>query len=150
MDEEHESRLFELADLILAVSRHINASKEAAAASGTPLEGAVMRFVDRHPGTTASAAASATHLISSNFSRAVRGLEAKGLVRRDVDKADGRVVRLYPTDGARQNLRRLREAWSGLLEGTVEDPGEIEATSAILRRIEARLVAGTHGSQHGR
>lgn len=150
MDEEHESRLFELADLILAVSRHINASKEASAASGTPLEGAVMRFIDRHPGTTASAVASATHLISSNFSRAVRGLEAKGLVRRDVDQADGRVVRLYPTDMARENLRRLREAWSGLLSGTVEDTDEIEATSAILRRIEARLVARAHGSQHGR
>jgi MarR family transcriptional regulator, temperature-dependent positive regulator of motility len=149
VDEEHESRLFELADLILAVSRHIHASKESAAASGTPLEGAVMRFIDRHPGTTASAAAAATLLISSNFSRAVRSLENKGLVRRDVDQADGRLVRLYPTEMAQENLRRLREAWSRLLEGTVEGPDEIEAAAATLRRVEAQLVARTrHGTQH--
>jgi DNA-binding MarR family transcriptional regulator len=142
MDEEQESALFELADLILAISRHIHASKESAAGSGTSMEGAVMRFVDRHPGTTAGAAAEATQLISSNFSRTVRGLEEKGLVRRAVDQHDGRLVRLYPTDLAHENLQRLRAAWSRLLDGTVDDPGEIEGASATLRRIEARLVAG--------
>jgi SAM-dependent methyltransferase len=38
-----------------------------------------MRFVDRHPGTTVGAAAEATELISSNFSRAVRGMERERL-----------------------------------------------------------------------
>lgn len=142
MDEEQESALFELADLILAISRHIHASKEAAAESGTSLEGAVMRFIDRHPGTTAGAAAEATQLISSNFSRAVRGLEKKGLVRRDVDQHDARRVRLYPTDRAHENLQRLRGAWSRLLDGTVDDPDEIEAVTATLRRIETQLLAG--------
>lgn len=145
MDEEQTSRLFELADLILAVGRHIQASKEAAAESGTPLEGAVMRYVDRHPGTTASAAAEATQLISSNFSRAVRNLEKAGYVRRDVDPQDARRVRLFPTDKAQENLRRLREAWSGLLEEAVTDSDEIDAVISTLRHIEARLVARTRG-----
>ena len=83
MNEEQASRLFELADLILAVGRQIHAAKEFGAESWTPLESAVMRFIDRNPGTSASAAAEATQLISSNFSRALRGLERKGLVRRD-------------------------------------------------------------------
>jgi MarR family transcriptional regulator, temperature-dependent positive regulator of motility len=146
--EEQESRLFELADLILTLSRHIHTAKVASAESGTPLEGAVMRFIDRHPGTTASAAASATRLISSNFSRAVRGLEKMGLVRREVDQRDGRLVRLYPTEMAHENLRRLRDAWSRLLDGTVEDPDEIDGVTAILRHIETQLIARAgHGTK---
>ncbi|MGW7689053.1 MarR family winged helix-turn-helix transcriptional regulator [Streptomyces asiaticus] len=140
MDEKQTSQLFELADLILAVGRHIQASKEAAAESGTPLQGAVMRFIDRHPGTTPSAAAEATQLISSNFSRALRGLEKNGMVRREVDEHDARRVRLYPTDRARENLQRLREAWSRLLEGTVTDTNEIATVISTLQRIEAQLA----------
>ncbi|MFI1920470.1 MarR family winged helix-turn-helix transcriptional regulator [Nocardia sp. NPDC020380] len=141
MDEEQTSRLFELADLILAVGRHIEASKEAGAASGTPLEGAVMRYIDRNPGTTASAAAEATQLISSNFSRAVRRLEQAGFVRREVDAHDARRVRLYPTEKAQENLQRLRELWSSLLHEAVADPDEIDATITTLRQIETTLVA---------
>jgi MarR family transcriptional regulator, temperature-dependent positive regulator of motility len=143
MNEEQTSRLFELADLILAVGRHIEASKEAEARSGTPLQGAVMRYIDRHPGTTAGAAAEATQLISSNFSRALGGLEKAGLVRREVDQHDARRVRLYPTEKAQENLQRLREVWSRLLEETVADPDEIDATIATLRHIETQLVART-------
>lgn len=145
MDEERTSKLFELADLVLAVGRHIQAAKEAAAESGTPLEGAVMRFIDRRPGATAKEAAEATQLISSNFSRAVRSLENAGYVRRDVDPQDARRVRLYPTGKAQENLQRLREAWSHLLEGAVSDSDEVDTVISTLRHIEARLVARTRG-----
>lgn len=147
MDEEQTSRLFELADLILAVGRHIQASKEAAAEPGTPMEGAVMRYIDRHPGTTVSAAAEATQLISSNFSRAVRNLEKAGYIRRDVDPQDARRVLLFPTDKAHENLQRLRTAWSNLMAGALTDSEEAEIDAAIstLRNIEARLVARTRG-----
>lgn len=143
MDEEQTSRLFELADLILAVGRQLHASKEFGAESWTPLESAVMRFIDRNPGTSASAAAEATQLISSNFSRAVRGLEKKGLVRRDVDQHDARRIRLYPTARAQDNLHRLREVWSRLLDGILSGPEEIDAVNSTLRRIETQLVART-------
>jgi DNA-binding MarR family transcriptional regulator len=143
MDEEQASRLFELADRILAVGRHIGASKEGEGESGTPLQGAVMRYIDRHPGTTAGAAAEATQMISSNFSRAVRGLEQAGLVRRDTDQHDARRVRLYPTEKARENLQRLREVWSRLLEEAVTDSDDIDAAISTLRSIETRLVART-------
>ena len=143
MDEEQTSRLFELADLILAVGRQIHAAKEPAFAgqSWTPLESAVMRFIDRNPGTSPSAAAEATQLISSNFSRALRGLEHKGLVRREADQRDGRRVRLYPTAAAQGNLRQLRDIWSRLLAGTVTDPAEADAVVSTLRRVETELNA---------
>ena len=149
MDEEQTSRLFELADLILAAGRQIHAykeihaSEEFAAESWTPLESAVMRFIDRNPGTTAREAAEATQMISSNFSRAVRGLEQAGLVRRDTDEHDARRVRLYPTEKARENLRRLREVWSRLLAEAVTDSDDIDAVISTLRSIETRLVART-------
>jgi DNA-binding MarR family transcriptional regulator len=141
--EKQASSLFELADLILAVARHIEASKETEAGSGTPLQGAVMRYIDRHPGTTAGAAAEATQLISSNFSRAVGGLEKVGLVRREIDQHDARRVLLFPTEKAHDNLQRLREIWSRLLEETVTDPHEIDTTISTLRNIETRLIART-------
>lgn len=146
MDEAQQSELFELADLILAVSRLIYASKQVASGpyageSWTPLESAVMRFIDRNPGTSASAAAESTQLISSNFSRAVRGLERKGVVRREVDPDDARRVRLYPTEQAQDNLRQLKGLWSRLLDGIVTDPEVIQTMTATLRRIETELVA---------
>ncbi len=140
MDDAQQARLFELADLILALSRHIHASKDFAFEAWTPLESAVMRYIDRNPGTTASAAAEATRLISSNFSRAVRGLERNGLVRRSVDRDDARRVRLYPTEVADRQLDLLRATWSRLLDGVLDDPGEIDAINDALRRIEAHLV----------
>lgn len=146
MDEKQGPRLFELADLILAVGRHINAAKEADAESGTPLEGAVMRYIDRHPGATVSEAAEATQMISSNVSRAVRGLEKKGLVRRDADQLDARRVRLYPTPKAAENLQRLRDTWTRLLDGTVTDADETDILIAALQDIETRLVAQSHGA----
>ena len=135
------SSLFELADSILAISRYIQASKSFASHGWTPIESAVMRFVDRNPGTTASAAAEATQLISSNFSRALRGLERKGVVRREIDPDDARRVRLFPTDLARDNLKRLHDLWTGLLDGIIDDAGEVDRVNTVLRRIEAAFVA---------
>jgi MarR family transcriptional regulator, temperature-dependent positive regulator of motility len=146
VESKQNPRLFELADLILAVGRHINAAKEADAESGTPLEGAVMRYIDRNPGATVSAAAEATQMISSNVSRAVRGLEEKGLVRRDADQHDARRVRLYPTRKAAENLQRLRDIWTRLLDGTVTDADEIDTLIAALQTIETRLVARSRGA----
>ncbi|MER5669603.1 MarR family winged helix-turn-helix transcriptional regulator [Pseudonocardia alni] len=144
MDDDQETRLFELADRILAVGRLIHASKEPAFAgqSWTPLESAVMRVVDREPGITAGAAARATRLISSNTSRALRNLEAKGLVRRVSDPDDARRVRLYPTEEAARNLGELRRVWSGLLDGVAHDPAEIDTAVGLLRRIENGLAGG--------
>lgn len=143
MDDERASQLFELADLILAVGRQIYASKYVPAEPWTPLEIAVMRFIDRNPGTSAGVAAEATQLISSNFSRALRSLEAKGLVRRDVDKDDSRRVHLFPTARAHDNLQSLRDVWSRLLDDIVNDPEEVDALISTLRRLETELTART-------
>ncbi|MEU6402542.1 MarR family transcriptional regulator [Streptomyces sp. NPDC046985] len=143
MDEKQKARLFELADLILAIGRHLHAAKADAAEPWTPLEAAVMRFIDHQPGATATEAAEATKLISSNFSRALRKLAEKGLVRREADPHDARRVRLYPTQKAGENLGSLQDAWSRLLDETVPDPAETDAVITTLRRIESHLLDRT-------
>ena len=148
VDEKQKARLFELADLILAIGRHIHAAKSDPAEAWTPLEAAVMRFVDHQPGATAGQAAEATRLISSNFSRALRKLEEKGLVRREPDPDDARRVRLYPTPKAGENLRRLEDVWGGLLAEAVPDGAEADDMIVVLRRIEAQLLARSRGGAH--
>ncbi|MEU7478229.1 MarR family transcriptional regulator [Lentzea sp. NPDC042327] len=140
MDEDQKARLFELADLIAAVGRQIHAAKEVLHREPlTPVEIAAMRFIDRNPGTSAGVAAEATHQISSNFSRALRSLEKKGLVHREADAEDARRVRLYPTARAQENLRRLSVLWSDLLDDAVSDEDDVESMISTLRRIEAKL-----------
>jgi DNA-binding MarR family transcriptional regulator len=140
MDGSREVRLFELADVILALGRHIEAAKQTEEDGASALHGAVLRHVDRNPGATVGDVAQATRMISSNVSRAIRSLEEAGFLRRVVDERDARRVRLYPTDKAGENLRRLRDAWSRLLDGTVGDDVQIEALTSTLRRIEAELI----------
>jgi DNA-binding MarR family transcriptional regulator len=139
--DDEVSRLFDLADLIFAIGRQIRPSHDLSTEMCTPVESIAMRFIDRNPGTSARVAAEATLLPSSNFSRVLRGLEKKGLVRRDIDRRDSRCVRLYPTARARENLQHLREAWSQTLEGIVDDPRTIDLVTTTLRRIERELGA---------
>ena len=80
-------------------------------------------------------------LPSSNLSRVLRSLEKKGLVRREADTRDARRVLLYPTALAQQNFGQLREVWTGLLGGIVDEPDAIDMVNALLRRVEAALVA---------
>ncbi len=138
--DEEVSRLFDLADLIFAVGRQIRPAHDRSTEMCTPVESIVMRYVDRNPGTSARAAAEATLLPSSNLSRVLRGLEKKGLVRRDTDIHDSRCVRIYPTARARENLQHLREAWSQTLEGIVDDAETIDLVNTTLRRIETELA----------
>ncbi len=141
MDDDEVSRLFDLADLIFAVARQIRPAHDRSTDMCTPVESIVMRFIDRHPGTSARAAAEATQLPSSNLSRVLRSLDEKGLVRREVDAADSRRVNVYPTARARENLDHLRDSWSQTLEGIVDDGETIDRVNMTLRHIEEELTA---------
>lgn len=131
--------LFEVADRILAVARQIRFADAAAHESITPLETSVMRFIDKNPGASAKAAAEASLLTASNFSRALRSLESRGFVRRETDPADGRSVRLYPTDRAAENLNDLRARWTALLTGTISSV-QAEQLAALLAQLEEHLA----------
>lgn len=141
MPRNDASQLYEVADRILAIGRHLRAPANLEPGPCSPVEITVMRHVNQHPGATARAAADATLLPSSNLSRTLRSLEEKGLIRRETDERDTRSVRLYPTSIADQNIERLRKAWSEAIAGAFEDTETVKVVSAALQRIEAQLIS---------
>lgn len=145
-DDRHtDPRLADLADLVLAVARVIatDVHLDEETVVLTPIEITVMRYIDRHHGTSPTAVAVATGLQRSNVSRVLRDLEAKGLVARTADESDGRQARLDPTARAVSNLQRLRANWSRLLTSVDLDRRNLDATLTMLAELEAGLAPPT-------
>ena len=141
MGADRSGQLFEIGDLAFALTRQLRPVLDEVFAACTPLETAVLRVLFLEPGMSARAAAAAAKLPSSNFSRALRGLEAKGLVIREPDPADARAVRLIPTEQARANRDRLRDAWAAALDGHVPDPAVLPVVIDTLQALEQGLAA---------
>ena len=139
--KDDAARLSDLAEMILAVGRLIQLLGDQSIGTGTPIEISVLRFINRNPGTSARAASEATLLPSSNFSRILRGLEERGLVRRKADANDARRVSLYPTALASETRRRLGKEWYRLLRGIEDDDAKTDYLIATLRRMESELVS---------
>ncbi len=135
-----EQALFELADLVHGISRQLPAPRSLEPGVCTPIEIHVMRCISQNPGSAAHVVSRASRLPSSNFARVLRGLEGKGLVQREADDHDGRVINLFLTDLAAKNFVRMRDAWSAALDGIIEDQSEIDRVVRILRRIEKELL----------
>jgi DNA-binding MarR family transcriptional regulator len=147
VDDDQANALFELADVILAVARHIEASKPNRDAGATPLHGAVLRHVDRNPGASVSEVADSTRMLSSNVSRAVRNLVDEGYLRRVADDDDGRRVRLYPTAKADLNRAELGVRWSQLLARADLESRDVRSLNRSLRRLEEGLNRPTDPQQ---
>lgn len=137
-------QLADLADVVMAVGRAVKA--QAAAESGvlelSATEVTVLRYLDHHPDVGPSTVAAATGLQRSNMSRALRDLEAKGLVRRSADPADSRQVVLRSTELAAENLSRLRGIWARLLGDALESSGQthdVASALTLLRALERGL-----------
>jgi DNA-binding MarR family transcriptional regulator len=145
MAAERDDAYIELADEVLAVSRAIKArdygDPDVIRLNATEIT--VMRYIDRHPGCGPSAVATAVGLQRSNLSKALRGLEAKGMVQREVDAADNRHAALRPTPRAAENLARLQRSWIGLLAGAgkaVSD-ADLDMAVRVLRTLDDALAA---------
>lgn len=146
-DAARDGRLADLADLVLTVARKIQAAPrgDAELVTLTPLEAIAMQFIDRNPGVRASELSSELGQSSSNTSYALRELEGKGMIRREPDPADRRVVRIHATERARTNLSRLRLHWAGLLGRLDADPHRLDEAIALLEAADTALSAA--GSQ---
>jgi DNA-binding MarR family transcriptional regulator len=148
-DDRHtDERMADLADLILALARTISTEThlDEQVVDLTATEINVMRFVDRHPGSSPTAVAAATGMQRSNLSRAVRALEAKGLVERSTGGDDARHAQLNPTPRAEANLRRLKANWSHLLGNAGADRRNLDPTLRMLRELEAGLTSDRSSS----
>ena len=136
------------AELVLSVSRRLNLLDHGDAGSVplSPLEAMVMRHIDAVPGTTPSRIAASLGLKSSNASAALRDLEAKGFVRRSVDPADGRSVRVEPTAFARDNLASKRRYWVDLLAPMLGDDVALASATQLLAGLDKTLETAARAS----
>ncbi|TRW86133.1 winged helix-turn-helix transcriptional regulator [Mycolicibacterium sp. 018/SC-01/001] len=137
-------QLADLADVVMAVARAVRtqASADPDIVELSATEVTVLRYIDHHPDVSAGTVAAGTGLQRSNLSRALRDLEAKGLVRRSADPTDSRQVVLRSTRRAAENLTRLRGIWATLLGGALEASGEqhdIASALELLHAIERNL-----------
>lgn len=137
----------QLAECVLSISRRLLMLEHGAsdAVSLSPLEAMVIRHIDAEPGTTPSRISTRLGLRSSNTSAALRDLEARGFIRRSVDPADGRGVRVHPTSDARQNLARKRERWVRQLAPHLLDEGALSDAVRLLTGLEVALEGDLAG-----
>ena len=91
----------------------------------------IMRLLVRRPGLSVNDTAAELRLAPANVSTALRALEARGLLERRRDPADGRVVRLHPTEAALTHRSDQERAWGGALAAgagrAAEGRGEADA-----------------------
>jgi DNA-binding MarR family transcriptional regulator len=140
----HAEQLADFADLLTTVARltRTHTVKDPAVLDLSATEITVLRFIDHHPDVSPSAVAAGTGLQRSNLSRALRDLEARGLVRRTPDPADNRQAVLRSTARAAQNLARVRAVWARVLDDALRASGEhhdIAEALPLLRALERGL-----------
>ena len=142
-----EEQWAEFADHVLEIARELQfrgyTSPEAA--SLTPSEGTVMRYLFPQPGALPSEVAFATGLQRSNLSAVLRGLEEKGLIERVADPEDGRWVRIHPTPRAIDNYALVRREWASAVAAAAEGDPAVETALALLARVRTGLVRKRQG-----
>ncbi len=140
MDAPQEE-LADLVELIMTLSRRISvrASKGAGIDLGT-VEALAMGLISATPGLTSGQIAAELNLKSSNASTTLRSLEQRGFLERRHDPADGRVIRVYPTAKARQNLALKREAWAATLLAAHPDHAQLTALLPTLKALDDALA----------
>jgi DNA-binding MarR family transcriptional regulator len=89
--------------------------------------------------------AAAEQVKPPTMTRLVRALEARGLVTREPDEHDGRVVRLRATDNGRKLMaegraRRVRALAEGLRTLDTTDVTALEGAVRTLERVVRRLA----------
>lgn len=95
----------------------------------------IMRVLSREDGCSQLDLVHKTHLKPPTVSVTLRRLEDEGLVRREQDPSDMRVVRVYLSAGGRAHNERVRERIEGidatLMQGFSEDE-----TACLLQFLE--------------
>lgn len=95
------------------------------------------------PGISQEQLARRIYANKSNVARQLAALEESGYVRRDSDGADKRVLRVYPTQKARELLPLILEKqarWEHFVTEPLSET-ELEQAAAILAKLKSRAEA---------
>jgi DNA-binding MarR family transcriptional regulator len=96
---------------------------------GTQLE--LLQLVEVEPGVGVAAAARGLHLAGNSVSTMVNQLVEAGWLRRDVDPADRRAVRLHLSEQAHERLAGWRAARGALLGDAMDRLPEIRRAEIL-------------------
>ncbi|GAA1014134.1 MarR family transcriptional regulator [Streptomyces sp. F-3] len=135
----------ELTPVLYALGRvlRLRGVDEAGLVPLPPSDLEVLRHVLESPGIGVGAVAQDLGLHASNVSTTVRGLVARGLVRREPDPDDRRAVRLYPTMGAVQGMARIEQAWAEIFADSLAtlSPAQRDALRTAAPALKALATA---------
>jgi DNA-binding MarR family transcriptional regulator len=143
---EDEATWRDLAVVVHDLARRLKPQSIALARVGalSPTTAEVLRIVASRPGVRVHEIAAEAMLQRTNTSTAVAELCRRGLARKANDPADGRQVRIYPTERAVAEGRRVEAAWGQLYHqaiSTLDDDqvAALHAATSALRALDARL-----------
>lgn len=100
---------------------------------------AVLQQVLATPRITVTALAKHLGMRQSNASAAVRGLVERGLIAREPNPQDRRVIHLTPTAQALADRETIDTVWSGTVRSAMDrlDPQHVAALTAAEQALEA-------------
>lgn len=104
----------------------------------------VMMNIFRHPGMSQHEVARKLLVGRSNITMLVPQLETQGLIRREGDPKDKRIIRLYLTDAGTGKLMEALKVYTRLLDKVMAQstPAQCDALGDQMRRIEQMLDTG--------
>ncbi len=107
----------------------------------------MMMNIHRHPGMSQQALADKLLVGRSNITMLLPQMEKRGLVRRDADKRDKRVLRLFLTDEGDALLQKALKIHFELVERIMADTPESECD--VVGKAMNRVVEAVTGPRNG-
>lgn len=110
----------ELAQLVQGVAAHLRKTYQACdGVALPPLPMEVIQTIVQSPGLTVAELAGLLGKFPSNISVAVKDLVNRDLVRREVNPADKRFIRLFPSESALQKVELVYDSWEAQITGAL-------------------------------
>ena len=103
----------------------------------------VLMNIYRHPGSSQHEVARKLLVGRSSINMQEPQLEAQGLIRRENDATDRRILRLHLTEEGEKRLMAALKLYCGILDRVMaqSSPAQCEAMGEQMRRIEIALEA---------
>lgn len=105
----------------------------------------ILFTLTENEGITLSDLAGALGVASATASVSVKRMEKAGFVKKKADKNDARIIRLYPTEKAKNAPAKIKEHMDAL-EDTINEgmtPGQVEQLSVLLDLAINNLQKGS-------
>ena len=103
----------------------------------SPLYHSYVLIISKNPGISQDELASELCINKSNVTRGLANLEEQGYVRRESDKDDKRILRVFPTEEMLKMLPKIKSVlrdWNKYLTDDIDDE-EIEIFQSVLERV---------------